>query len=186
MQARERCDLVKVPVLMAIEIKPFSAYPSADLYALFQDVYATSDGMSETFADKYPTLLDFEDDITSLQTLPGAIALAARDHSRLVAYLMIRPRRAMKLKHTAELTMGVAMSARGLGIGGAILRAGLERASAAGEIEIVYLLVRADNIPALCLYGKNGFQPLATLNRDTKIDGCYFDGILMRRFTDKY
>jgi len=35
------------------------------------------------------------------------------------------------------------------------------------------------------MYKKYGFQSLATLNRDAKIDDCYFDGILTRRFMNK-
>jgi hypothetical protein len=49
-------------------------------------------------------------------------------------------------------------------------------------IEIVYLMVRADNFAAVKLYQQNGFETIATLEKDTKIGSQYFDGILMRKF----
>lgn len=138
--------------------------------------------MSERLEDKYLCLDDFEQEMAFIRSLPGSILLVAETGGRPIAYLIIRPRRPSRLKHTAELNIGVAQSARGQGVGGVILQAGLERAFASTEIEIVYLKVRSDNIPAIRLYRRMGFETLAVLHRDVKIDGCYFDGLLMRKF----
>jgi len=171
--------------LMKPTIKDFSSYSPADLYTLFQDVYSSSEGMSETLEDKYPCLNDFEEDIVALQSLPGAIALAVEIVQEPVAYLTIRPRKQSRLRHTADLNMGVAHAARGQGLGGLVLQAGLKRASASPELEIIYLMVRSDNTPAIRLYEKMGFETLAILSRDTKIAASYFDGLLMRKFVDR-
>ena len=80
--------------------------------------------------------------------------------------------------------MGVAKAGRGQGLGEMLLTAGLAQATASPVLEIVYLMVRTDNIPAIALYRKMGFETLAILERDTKIDAAYFDGMLMRRFVD--
>ena len=80
--------------------------------------------------------------------------------------------------------MGVVRSARGQRIGEVLLQAALARAIASPELEIVYLMVRSDNAPAVRLYEKAGFEALATLSRDTKIEVSYFNGLLMRRFLD--
>ena len=42
-------------------------------------------------------------------------------------------------------------------------------------------MVRADNVSAVRLYERNGFDSLASLAGDTKIGEQYFDGILMRK-----
>lgn len=165
-------------------INAFNAYSSAALYGLFKDVYSSSAGMSETQEEKYPSISAFDEDLVALQNLPGAIALAAEIGQKPVAYLTIRPRRPSRLRHTADLNMGVAHAARGQGLGEAILEAGLARAAASPELEIIYLMVRSDNAPAISLYRRMGFETLTILSRDTKIGASYFDGMLMRRFVN--
>jgi hypothetical protein len=46
-------------------IKDFNCFAYADLYALYKDVYSTSEGMSETLDDKYPCLEDFIEDLVA-------------------------------------------------------------------------------------------------------------------------
>ena len=94
--------------------------------------------------------------------------------------------------------MGLAPGAQGQGLGTQLLQLTLERVRAenralkikgetnsAGHqgIEIVYLMVREDNKPAISLYRKVGFEQVAVLHKDTKIsDDLYYDGIMMRLF----
>ncbi len=80
--------------------------------------------------------------------------------------------------------MGIAQCARDQGLGTAILQAGLKEASKSSILEIVYLMVRIDNKPAVGLYQKVGFESISVLTRDTKIDNVYFDGLLMRKRVD--
>jgi ribosomal protein S18 acetylase RimI-like enzyme len=166
-------------------IKDFNDFSPSELYELFKNIYSTSEGMSETLEDKYPSLNSFENDNLALQSQPGAVALVVEFANKPVAYLTIRPRRQTRLSHTADLNMGVADTARNLGIGKLILQAGIEQASSLSELEIVYLMVRSDNTPAISLYERFGFETIATLSRDTKIGTSYFDGLLMRKFVDK-
>jgi ribosomal protein S18 acetylase RimI-like enzyme len=167
---------------MNAAIKDFGRYPTADLYALFRDVYASAEAMSETLAEKYPDLAALEADLAALRRLPGAVALAAEVDGRPVAYVILRPRAPARLGHTADLSLGVAPLARGHGLGRRVLDAALARARAEAIIEIVYLMVRADNAAAIRLYERAGFETLAVLQRDTRVAGRYFDGLLMRRF----
>ena len=166
---------------MKAAVCEFAAFPSTDLYRLYRDVYSSAIGMSETFAEKFASFDAFESDVAARKSC-GGIALVAASDDELLAYVTITPRRQSRLRHTAELNMGVASSARGQGLGELLLRVALERAQDSPTIEIVYLTVRADNAPALCLYRKVGFELLARLDRDTKVGEQYFDGVLMRRF----
>ncbi|MCU0584555.1 MAG: GNAT family N-acetyltransferase [Desulfobacterales bacterium] len=110
------------------------------------------------------------------------MALAAEIDGAPGAFLTLQPRTPCRLRHTADLNMGVASAARGRGLGRLILEAGLARASRSPEIEIIYLMVRSDNLPAIRLYETAGFERLVLLERDTKIDSSYYNGLLMRRF----
>lgn len=98
----------------------------------------------------------------------------------------------------ADITMGLAPTARGRGLGTQMLQLTLDRiraenqaikmakdlGSSAGQgIEILYLMVREDNQAAIALYHRLGFAQVAVLHKDTKInDGLYYDGIMMRLF----
>lgn len=163
-------------------IKDFNSYSASSLYGLYELVYSSAQGMSEALEDKYPDLASFEQDVAVLQNLPGAVALVAEIDNQPVAYLTITPRKQARLHHTADLSMGVADAARGQGIGKLILQAAMECAIGLPELEIVYLMVRADNAPAIRLYQGAGFETMASLSRDTKVGSDYFDGLLMRRF----
>jgi len=159
-------------------IRPAAEVPVADLFRLFEDVYASADGMCETLAEKFHDLRDFQTSLAGIATRAGGLALVAEDAGELLGYLTLSPRSPAKLAHTADLSMGVALAARGRGIGRQLLTTALTRASA--PLEIVYLMVRADNTAAVHLYTEAGFVTLARLDADTRIGTTYYDGLLMR------
>jgi ribosomal protein S18 acetylase RimI-like enzyme len=158
-----------------------STYPRLGaLYALFRDVYATSDYMSEAVDERYPCALALGTEIGAVAGSPGGLFLVAETDAAPRGFLVIEPRRAARLRHTADLHMGVHSGARASGIGRALLAAAQERIARARQIELVYLMVRADNAAAIRLYERAGFARLATLARDTKVADRYYDGVLMR------
>jgi len=151
------------------------------LFRLVRDVYATAGGMSETGEERYPDTEALARAIARIGERPGGLFLVAQRAGLLLGYLVVEPRRASRLRHTADLNMGVAGAARGRGVGRALLDEAMRRLAASGQVEIVYLMVRADNLAAVRLYERSGFERLATLERDTRIGGRYYDGVLMRR-----
>jgi ribosomal protein S18 acetylase RimI-like enzyme len=163
-------------------LNDFRSYSAVELYGLFQEIYASSDGMSELLEDKYPDTRRLEEDVEALYRLPGAVSLVVEVDGKPAGYLIIRPRAQARLRHTAELSMGVAPAARGRRLGSLMLQAALDRVAAEPAIEIVYLMVRSDNEAAIRLYRNAGFEQLAVLDRDTKIGDSYRNGILMRKF----
>lgn len=151
-------------------------------YDLVREIYASTDMMCQPFEEKYPDFASFEAEVSDYIATAGASFLVAEDQDGLVGYVTVRPVPAAKLAHTAYLNMGVGKNARGKSVGRSLLAAALERIEFDGLIEILYLNVRADNLPAVKLYESTGFETIAVLTRDTKIDGKYYDGLLMRRF----
>jgi putative acetyltransferase len=158
------------------------SYPRVEaLFELVRDVYSTSNHMSESFDEKYPAPSVLATEIAGLAERSGGLVLVAERERRPQGYLTIEPRIQARLRHTADLHMGVHAAARGQGIGKRLLEDAIARVAEAQIVEIVYLMVRADNLPALGLYERSGFDRVATLPRDTKADGRYYDGVLMRR-----
>jgi ribosomal protein S18 acetylase RimI-like enzyme len=163
----------------------FRDFDIAEIYSLVSDVYTTSEGMSESLEEKFPTLESFAQYVKVLAARPGNLALVAEAGGELHGYLTVMPRYQAKLRHTSELNMGVHHGARGHGIGKLLLEEALKRVRASGILEIIYLMVRADNTSAIKLYENRGFNHLAILKNDTKTPKGYYDGWLMRKFVNE-
>jgi len=153
-------------------------------YNLTQAIYASTDMMCEPFSEKYPDVASFEWEVNEYRRTRGAVFLLAELKEGLAGYVTVRPQAAAKLSHTAYLNMGVSESARGKSVGRSLLSAAVSRLQADKLIEILYLNVRADNHSAVRLYESAMFETLAVLNRDTKFDGKYYNGLLMRRLIE--
>lgn len=76
--------------------------------------------------------------------------------------------------------MGVAASHRGRGIGGRLIATTLETALARGLTRIE-LTVRTDNLAAIALYRRSGFETEGQLRRYLLVDGVHYDALLMAR-----
>ena len=171
---------LKVPA--EISIQNGFKLPVSDIYRLIRSVYESSDTFCASFEEIYPSEQELKSFLDALESKRGSLFLVAEDQGQLLGYLFVEPRSQSKLRHTADLNMGVSPNAQGKGIGYGLLEAALEQASKDGVVEILYLMVRADNEPAIRLYKKHGFEKLLVLDQDTKIGMNYFDGLLMRKF----
>ncbi|MBN1821313.1 MAG: GNAT family N-acetyltransferase [Prolixibacteraceae bacterium] len=152
------------------------------IYFLLEEIYNSSDTMSELFSDKFPDMDSCESYFQGILNLHGGIVLFAVTGQKYIGYLAITPRHQRKIKHTSELNMGVHPGFQGKGTGHFLLNEAFKMLRIDKIIEIVYLMVRSDNTAAIRLYEKFGFEKMALLERDTKIENKYFDGILMRMF----
>lgn len=152
------------------------------VYALMEAVYAESEGFASAFRDLYPDRATLARYLKQLRAKEGALFLLARSGEELLGYLYVEPRGASRLRHTADLNMGLRRAARGRGVGKQLLQAALAALKDEGVVEILYLMVRAENSAAVRLYERSGFEALARLERDSKVEGRYYTGILMRRF----
>lgn len=156
--------------------------PLSDIFPLIESVYSSSDAFCADFEEIYPSEKQIHRHIEDLKSRKGSLFLVAKDQEQLLGYLFLEPRKQSKLRHTADLNMGVSPIARGRGIGRGLLETAIQQASLEGVIEIIYLMVRTDNQHAVRLYDSIGFESLSLLSRDTKVGADYFDGLLMRKF----
>lgn len=156
--------------------------PAEQAYALICAIYRASEGFAATIEETFPTLAAFVAYLDELKKRPGAIFLLAKQGEALGAYLFLEPRPLARLAHTADLNMGVVAACRGQGTGQRLLAHACRQAQACGVLEILYLMVRADNLAAVRLYERSGFTLQARLRRDIKIGSDYFEGLLMAKF----
>jgi RimJ/RimL family protein N-acetyltransferase len=153
-----------------------------NLFSLLAGIWSSSDAFSTEFEELCPNPEALFENITSLCALPGGFFLVSRERMVCSGFVQVHPRRASRLSHTAELTMGVSPAFRGRGTGTYLLEQAFSRLRRERIIEILYLMVRSDNTAALRLYERAGFTCKTRLERDTRIGNTYRDGLLMRKF----
>ena len=112
-----------------------------------------------------------ENKISLVATLDGQVV------GQLGAENYTNPRR----RHACNIGMIVCESARGQGVGHALLHAFIEMATHWMGITRIELEVYTDNQAALALYEKNGFVIEGTAKNYALKEGIYVDSYLMAR-----
>ena len=154
------------------------------VYALVEAIYGNSVYFSDSFKNKFPTLENFNGFVKLFSSVPGSHFYLVSAGSDLAGYVQIERRSEINLAHTGYLNLGVHPAFQKRGLGKKLLQKAWQLIEADGYIEIVYLMVRSDNLPAIKLYDHSGFEKIALLPSDTKTtDGKYYDGVLMRKYT---
>ncbi|MBQ4105809.1 MAG: GNAT family N-acetyltransferase [Clostridia bacterium] len=103
------------------------------------------------------------------------------DDEEVVALASVNGNLRERLKHRASVAISVRKSHWGRGIGSEMMRKLIEFSSVSG-IEILSLEVRSDNLRAIGLYKKFGFQKIGSFKGFFKIDGEYIDFDLMNLY----
>ena len=94
-----------------------------------------------------------------------------------VGSIMTSPRE--RICHQADLAISVKKKYWGLGIGTILMQAMIDFSKKNRKTEILHLGVKADNLTALSLYRKMGFNEIGRHKNFFKINGKYYDEILM-------
>ena len=110
----------------------------------------------------------------------GPVAYAL-DGAAVVGWADIFPCDNPRMLHRGSLGMGLTPGYRRQGIGSRLLESVLTQAKAFG-LEKVGLSVYSTNKAAIALYQKFGFEPEGYIKHYRKLDGQYFDCIMMAKF----
>jgi len=153
--------------------------PPAALYHLVSEIFRQSDGFVANLQEKYPSLEVFSSHCNSLRNQEAGLFLVATQFNQPCGFIIIDQRRLEKIRHGADLSMGVLADHRGQGVGRALLQTTISQVRAMGRLKKIDLMVRADNIAAVNLYRAAGFSLVGTLPGDLFSDGKYYDGHLM-------
>lgn len=98
---------------------------------------------------------------------------------RMVSLLSFVPGDRPRHQHAGEFGLSVRQSHWSLGIGGLMIDALLGWAQRGGVITKINLRVRSDNARAIALYERKGFVVEGTLTRAVRVNGQYYDDLLM-------
>lgn len=159
---------------MAAEIVPIAESHAEGFHACLDAVARERRYLAQVQAPPLERLLAFVREGLA-QDVAQFVAL---DGGRVVGWCDIVPAWAHAVRHRGTVGMGVLASHRGRGVGEALLRACLAKARAAGLTRIA-LEVRVDNLAAIRLYERVGFQQEARLRDALRLDGQRFDAFQM-------
>lgn len=114
---------------------------------------------------------------------PTTVTLGAFDISEsLIGTLRLEAYQRVRERHKIQLTaMYVMRDHAGKGVGRRLLDAALAETRKLSGIELINLTVTADNLPAVRLYSKLGFQTFGRETRAVKSPNAYLDKLHMWR-----
>ena len=115
---------------------------------------------------------------------PGRIdlVLAAELGGEVVGNAGLHPvGTALRRRHAMTLGIAVAREAQGQGVGGALMQALVDYADRWAQVLRLELTVYTDNVPAIALYRKFGFEIEGTHRAYALRDGAYVDAHAMAR-----
>lgn len=163
---------------MNICIEKATPADAAELLDFFKLVGSETDNL--TFgAEGLPFTVDAEAAyISKLENSKDSVLLLAKSDGKIVgnASLSRLPRR---MSHRGDFAVTVAKEYWNKGIGGQLLSEIIEFAKQ-NSFEIIDLQVRSDNLSAIHLYEKFGFESLFTYTDFFKINGNFFNCDFMR------
>lgn len=115
---------------------------------------------------------------------PSRLFVIAETEAReVIGTLDFAPGYLIQHRHWGEFGMGVLADYRGEGIGLALLNALLDWAEQCPTLDKICLSVHANNLAAIELYKRAGFEIEGIKRRDTRFStGEYVDAVLMAKF----
>lgn len=105
----------------------------------------------------------------------------AISNDKVVGWCDAFPEDNPRQSHRGSLGMGLLPEFRGQGIGSQLLKAVLDQAKKFG-LEKIELNVYSSNAPAIALYKKLGFEQEGLIKKYRRLDGEYFDCLIMGKF----
>lgn len=117
---------------------------------------------------------------TSIISINGPVYYAIQN-DRVIGWCDVFPEDNPRQSHRGGLGMGLLPEFRGKGIGSKLLKAVLDHAKGFG-LEKVELHVYTTNTSAIALYKKFGFEQEGLIKKYRKLDGNYFDCLVMGKF----
>jgi len=155
----------------------------ADLTGLVGAMRMTVEGGDYVEAESVADILEEEGVLLRHNELETRLFFVACVDNEVVGWVHIDHPEVEKLRHTAELTVGVLEEYRGHGIGSHLLERGVEWAASHGY-ERLYNSVPATNGTAIEFLEGHGWEVEATREDHYLIDEEYVDEVMMDKHVD--
>jgi len=155
---------------------------AAELIAYLNLVGGESDNLLFGANEFNMTVEQEEEYIESLKNSSTSTLLVGIADGKIICVGSLSAPNRERIAHQGNLGMSVLKEYWGLGVGAQLMSALIDFAKSSDKLEIIHLQVRADNERAIALYKKMGFKEIGMYPKYTKINGEYFDDILMNLY----
>ncbi len=133
--------------------------------------------------DEFNMTVESERDfITSVNRSSASAFFIGRIDNEVVCFGNVMAQGRQRVSHQSNLALAVKRQYWGIGIGSHLMETLLTYARNTGQTEILHLGVRAENKSAIRLYEKMGFKQIGIYPNFFKINGRYYDEILMNLY----
>lgn len=167
---------------MPLQISKAQKDDAKEIIEYLNIVGGESDNLLFGANDFHMTIEAEENFISGLgATNTSALFIGRIDDEIVCCGSVLAPQRT-RIAHLADLAISVKKNYWKLGIGTCLMQTMIEFAKANGQTEILHLGVKEDNIAAINLYKKMGFVEIGRYTHFFKIQGQYWDEILMNLY----
>ncbi|MFH0992942.1 MAG: GNAT family protein [bacterium] len=165
-----------------MQIRKVSPDDSEEILRYLKVVGGESDNL--TFGSKgIAFTLDQEREfLTKLATMETTAIFCGVVNGAIIVLANINAPTNDRIAHTSEIGISVLKAYWGQGVASAVIRQLIDFAKATQVIKIIHLKVRADNVRAIHVYEKAGFQHIGRYAKQLCIDGEYFDTLMMNLY----
>jgi RimJ/RimL family protein N-acetyltransferase len=125
---------------------------------------------------------EYEAYIETVSKEENSIMLLATIDSKIVSIATINSSQKERTKHVGTLGIVISEKYTGLGLGKILMNELIDFAKQNGTTQKISLVTREDNVVAIELYKKLGFEVEGVLKKDNMINGQYYDTIAMGLF----
>jgi RimJ/RimL family protein N-acetyltransferase len=122
--------------------------------------------------------------ISRFRKVPGKIFITALCENKIIGYATFNNGDLRKTKHSGYLTIFIKKEFRGKGLGEELMKILIQWGKANRLIQKMTLAVFSNNKNAIALYEKIGFKIEGICSKDVKINGRYYDSVLMYKFVN--
>ncbi|MFT7682441.1 MAG: putative acetyltransferase [Moritella dasanensis] len=146
------------------------------------EIYSFASVMEHTSQIQYLST----DKVASLFNSPECYTLVAEYDAKVVGHISVVQSNKARAKHCASLAIAVHPDIHGKGIGKALMNAAIEQADNWLNLTRLELEVNEDNLVAISLYKRIGFEVEGTKRLSTFKSGRYINTVIMSRINPAY
>lgn len=125
------------------------------------------------------SLEDEEIFLENLHNAENNFMLCGRINGELASIVSIQSIPRERIKHVCDIAVSVKKKFWHMGVGTKMMSEVIEFARQTNVLEIIHLGVKSDNLNAMKLYEKMGFMRIGIYTNGMKVNGKYYDEVLM-------